>query len=381
MNRTARSSSAGWIRTALLAVASVAAIAVFVAYQLRPVVETSPVLRGLAINAVPASVEVRAEHVYSIQSEVGGRVRRSAVVRNQRVRADEVLVELDTTDVGLDIARISSELQAARRRLELGSGLRGDLENARQALTDAERQMKAGAISAADFERQSRALRQLEQRLELDEVNLRLQVELLETSLRQREHARDKMTVRAPADGLLTEVLVFPGDLVGGGSVMATLLSERRVVEGRLTEENFAAVRPGQRATVRLLSTGAEQFDARVTRVVPAANPTTQRYALELEIALPPGRELVHGTTGEASIVIEERSDALIVPRTALRGNRLWVVAAGRVQERQVKRGFESLNKVEILDGVTEGELVVVEPPGDLAEGKRVRARAAAGES
>ena len=92
-----------------------------------------------------------------------------------------------------------------------------------------------------------------------------------------------------------------------------------------------------------------------------------------LDLSLPEGRDLKPGLTGEVSIIIAKRANAVIVPRRALVGEYLYVVEGGRLALRKVVKGYEGLNEVEILSGLQAGESVVVEQQDRYREGERVR--------
>src|SRR5690606_37334579 len=113
-------------------------------------------------------------------------------------------------------------------------------------------------------------------------------------------------------------------------------------------------------------------YPARVDKILPTADPDTQRYSVFLEVEIDP-EILVPGITGDVSIVAGEHQNTLIIPRRALFGNNVFVVTNGRVELRQVQTGFTSLNHVAILDGLSEGELVVVDQLDTFRDGDRVR--------
>lgn len=371
------SRSGSWVWRILAALAALALCVWLVSYLLRPVALVATASRGTAVRAVPGTVEVKAEFANELKSEVGGRVADSLLDIGKRVFRGDILVQLDTGDVDLEIERIQNEIIAARRKVELGSTLRADVLNMRDTVANFERQAQAGAYPQAELEKQRRSLQQLEQRMELDEVNLRLALENLENSLRSREREKAKMTITAPADGVVTTVFARVGDLIGGNSPIATLIATTRTVEAKLSEENFAAVKVGQRASVRFLTYGADQYNATVTKILPSADPQTQRYTVYLDVVLPPGRALVPGLTGEVSIIISERANAVIIPRRALIGDYVYVVAGSSVARRPIEKGYESLNQVEILKGLEVDEQVIVEQQDLFREGDRVRVRSA----
>ena len=134
-------------------------------------------------------------------------------------------------------------------------------------------------------------------------------------------------------------------------------------------------MRVGQRASVRFLTYGGHQFDGSVAKILPAADSETQRYTLWLDVTLPGARPLLPGLTGEASIIIDTRSNAIVIPRRAVVRNQVMIVRDGRVELREVETGYESLNEIEIVKGLAEGDLVVADDIDAFRPGDRVRTK------
>ncbi|RXK55737.1 efflux RND transporter periplasmic adaptor subunit [Oleiharenicola lentus] len=355
---------------------AVAAYVYFIA--LRPVAVVVPVVRGRAVNSVPGSVEVKAESVLPVKSEAGGRIVTSSLNPGRVVTKDEVLLQLDTGDVDIEIERIANDLEAARRRAQVGSTLRAERDNKLDSLNELERRVKAGAFSVAEFEREKRLYQQLVQRVDLEEVNLKLGVENLENALRAKQREKAKMTIVAPFDGVIAELNIAgkPGELIGRDFTLATLISKSRVVEAKISEENYAGLIVGQAAGVSFLSYGPQQYRATLTKKLPTANAETQRYTIHLNVEIPEDK-LVPGLTGEVVIVIGQRDNQMIIPRRALRSKQVMLVESGQVVVRSVEVGYTALNEVEILKGVSAGDLVIVEELDTFRPGQRVRTRTA----
>ena len=344
-----------------------------VAYVLRPVVIVVPATKGKSVRWVPGTVEVKAEFDRELKSAVGGRVKASALDIGKRVFKNDVLVQIDTGDIDLEIERIKNEITAAKKKVELGSNLSADVLNSKYNLDKLERQTKAGAYPAGDFAVAQRTHVQLEQKMELDETNNRLLLADWENSLRSKELEKSKMTITAPSDGQVTAVMAREGDLINKDSAIATYISLTRTVEGKLSEENFAAVKLGQKATVRFLTFGQDHYPAVISKVLPSADPLTQRYSIYLDVTLPEGRVLVPGITGEVTIIIAQHDNALLIPRRALAGDHVFVVDGGKLVKRKVVTGDDSLNLLEITSGLQEGDLVLAEPQDGFRDGERVR--------
>lgn len=340
---------------------------------LQPEAPVARVQSGTAEHAVPGSVTVQAEYAMDLRSEIAGRVLESRLDPGLAVKAGAVLMQIDPKDIELEIEKAQSDLEAAKRRREVGTATTLELDAAREQLEQAKRQNKLGMVSDADLTRQQRAVRGIEQKLALEEVEQKQMLEGLENLLKVKRRQKEKMTITAPFDGVISQVYARTGDLIGGGASLARIIATSRTVEARISEENFAGVKLGQKAKVTFLPYGITRYEATVSKLLPTADPETQRYIVHLDVAIPQ-EKLVPGITGEVVIILDQRPAKAIVPRRALAGNRLFVVKDGVLEVRTVVTGYVSLTAAEILEGATEGETVLVGlldqfRPGDRVQG------------
>jgi RND family efflux transporter MFP subunit len=366
-----------WILRIVVVLVLLAAAGWGAMFFMREVAVVTPAKLGIALNAVTGTVEVKAEFTEPLKSEVGGRVLTSELDVGKRVHKGDILVQLDTGDVDLEIERIKNDIEAAKKKVEIGSTIKAEYENAQETLAERTRQADAGTFSRAELQKLQRLLDQTKKRLDLDEVNLRLSLDTLENSLKVKERERAKMSIAASENGIITQVYARPGHLINSNSPIADIIATKRTVEAKISEENFASVKEGLKAIVKFLTFGADHYDAVVAKVLPSADPQTQRYQVHLDmVGLPPERVLVPGLTGEVSIIVDERPNAVIIPRRALIGDYVYVVDGSKLVLRKVEKGYSGLNEVEILKGLKVGEQVVVEQQDRFREGDRVRTQA-----
>ena len=338
---------------------------------LRPEATVVEAIRDRANNLVDGAVTVLAERTHPVRSEEGGRILRSNLALGGAVKAGGVLVELDPAELDLKIEQLRVDREAAQKRVEIGSATKFELINEREKLGNMDRLQKQGNLPLADLQRQERAVQQVEQKLALEKVADGLQLARIESELKAAVLRRGKMIIRSPVDGIVTDIEAEGGDLIANGQTVATLISDARIVEAKISEENYAGLRVGQKATLRFLSYGSKQYDGRVEQILPAADPLTQRYMVHLSVDID-RKLLVPGLTGEVNIVVDARDNATIIPRRALQGKTVLVVKNGRVSLRNIEVGFTSLNEVEVLRGVVPGELVIVEELDRYRDGDRV---------
>ena len=352
------------------------ALSVAAIFWTRPTAVVVPVTAGKAVQAVPGSVTVYAEFKMEVKSEVGGRIVRSDLDPGRHFAKGDFMLQLDPEDLQLEIDRTEAEYEAAKKRIAVGSAIALELATARENLAVYERQAKLGGYPLGELEKQKRNVQTIEQRLALEDVDRKQQLESYENTLKVKRRQLEKMTIRAPADGVVSEVMARVGDLIGGSAPLATLISDGRTVEARISEENFAGIKLGQKASVRFLSYGGYLFDATITKILPTADPLTQRYVVHLKVEIERER-LKPGMTGEVSVVVGERDAKALVPPRAIMEGSVYVVADGRVQRRAVKLGYSSINMVEVTEGLKPGEQVIVDDLDRFHDGQRVSVRLA----
>lgn len=345
-------------------------------YYTRSLATVEAATRGRAINAVPGSVTVSAEFFTELKSEIGGKILRTAIDDGITVKEGDFLAQLDTGDLDLEIERIENEFAAHKARLAVGSSIKLELQTAREELENYERLSKLGNFAENQVVQQRRRVQTIEQRLQLEDVANQERTDAFDNTLKVKRRQREKMTIIAPFTGVVSRTFFRVGDLVAGGQPIATLISVNRTVEAKISEENFAGLTIGQVASVRFLGYGNDLYRGSVAKIMPTADAETQRYIVHLEVDLPLDK-LVPGLTGEASIIVGQRDNAVIIPRRALRGNQVFVVVDNRVELREVKIGYIALNQAEILSGIKEGEEVIVEELDLFRPGMTVRTQAA----
>jgi RND family efflux transporter MFP subunit len=355
----------------LIALIAVAAVVFIVLTVSKPTAQVAAVTKGLAVNAVSGNVTVQAEFQMDLKSEIGGRLLKSELDPGKKVTAGMVLAQIDPGDLQLEIERIQADYEAAKQRIAVGSTIKLELESAQEELDNYERMTKSGNYPPGELDKQRRKVKQIEQRLALEDVARKNEIATFENTLKVKRRQLDKMTIVAAFDGVVSLVYARPGDLINPNAPIATIITVSRAVEAKISQENSSDIRLGQKANVRFTGRDSERYEATVSKILPTADAETQRYPVLLDVKCPP-EILIPGLTGEVNIVVAERAAQALIPRRALFGNNVYVVENGRVHIRKVEVGYVSLTVVEITKGLTVGEQVIVEELDKFREGDRV---------
>jgi RND family efflux transporter MFP subunit len=359
----------------LFSVAVLAAIAYSVSLYLRPVAKVEAVVSGDAEDAKPGSVTVKEEYTMQMKSQIGGRVLAAdyRLEPGLHVKEGDVLVKLDTGDIEVEKEQIQNEYNSTKARIEAGSAAKYALESATSDFANTERLFKMGQIADSDYQKARRAVETITQQLLLEKVRNEEDLATDLNSLKAKDRELEKMTVRAPFEGEVSYVYAHPGDLIDTGSPIVSLITTSRVIEAKIAEEDFANVKVGQKALVKFLPYGEWLYHGTVTKILPTADPETQRHLVDLDISDIEKEKLIPGITGEVSIVVGSHHANAVVPRRALINESVKVVAGGRVELRSVKKGYIWLTGAEIVDGLKPGDLVIVDDLDSFRTGDSVR--------
>lgn len=340
-------------------------------WSCKPRAYTEEVVRGQAVDAVSANLKIEETYRLTIRSEENGRVISSLLKLGNVVQSGNIVVKLDTTELELKIERIQNELGAFRKSLNLGSPLKFKIDEVKDKLEELEALDERGSASPDTLKAWRRQLAELREKMDREKIDNGAILSRLENDLEQNQLKLERMTIRSPVDGIIVAVDVFEGDLISSRTGIAEVISNDRRVIAEINEEAFAKVKIGQRAIVRFLGYGDDLFNGEVIQLLPTNDPETQRFSIFLSVNI--SKELLTpGLTGEANIIVAERENTLIIPIRALVGDQVYAVKNGKVEIRSVQKGYQGLHNVEVINGLEEGDLVIVEDLDRFKHGYKV---------
>jgi RND family efflux transporter MFP subunit len=357
-------------------VVSVTVALLYGLWAARPVAEVYVAQRGTAISAVYGTVKVMASLTVNTRARSSGIIRfAQAVATNAVVGLDvkqgELLATIVNEDLDREIAKAEADLKAAEEKQRLGPPSQPQLNTQEAVLARMEKLAQLQNVPASDLERTRNEVETLRERVRAEQVELGRLVTIQREQAGVLQDRKTRCRIAAPINGYLSAINCLNGEFIGDGSTPFTVATRSTYLDGQINEEDVGQVASGLKAAVRLYSFANRDFTATVTQVLPTAN--NQRYTVTLTIDNPPAN-LMDGMTGEMNIIAGTREHALIVPSRAVLADRVLVVKDGVVKPRTVKIGFHNLERTEILDGLKEGEQVVVADQDLLKPGQRVRA-------
>lgn len=360
-------------------------------------VRMAPLVRTLQFSARVATAS-RVE----VGSTLTGRVRQVTVAEGARVEAGDVLVRLDRAELEAALAQSeANERQAAARLAGLRStgrsaaraalaqsesvlvAARAELQRtddlvARGFLSEARLDEARRAVAVAQAQREGAAA-QLAANADAgsDVAQARAQLAQAEAARAAAASRLGEAVLTAPADARVLDRMVEPGQIVQPGrALMALALDGPLQLVAQVDERYLAQLQPGQAAGVVADAYPDQRLAARVLSIAPIID--AQRGAIEVKFALPqplPGF-LREDMTVSVEVETARRDRALVLPADALRTDdarkaTVWLAREGRVETRTVRTGLRTLDAIEVVDGLAEGDLVLTGPAP--APGERVR--------
>lgn len=360
-----------WFIGILAFLAAVGAGVYWFTLQLREEVPVAEAMTGTSFDVVTGTVKVYANLDVKVKSERPGLITDVAVELGQVVEEDEVLVVQDSTELRIELEQARIRMDAAAARKAVPNPITFDLETLETEVTGTRLAVELSEATPVELERTEREVSKQEARLQRENISEQENVDFWTEQYRQLRYQILRMTTRAPFDGKVVEILKFKGDRVHGNQELMRLVSHGRWVEMTLSEEDVFGVSAGQRVVVRLASYPNREFEGEVTGLAYFADSDEKTRKVFVRLAAE-DELLVPGLTGEGIVYRGQRENAVLIPRRALYGDRVYVVSEGRVEIRRVKPGFRGLHRAEVLEGLEEGELVVLEGQAAMRDGQLI---------
>ncbi len=303
---------------------------------------------------------IEAWNKVNITPEVGGKIAKIYVEEGERVKEDQLLAELDTRAIRL-------QLEQAKAGLAVAEANQKDAQRNKERM---ERLKSENAVSEQQYEQVRLAYEAADAQLQQARAAVNLADHNLEVSI-----------MRAPFSGVVASKNAEVGDVINpmmGGlsptSGVVTLMDFSRVkIEIGVSSQDISRIAKGQTALLHVDSFPERVFKGRVSIVNLAADPSTKKFGVQI-VADNPELLLRPNTFGEVTLEISSHEDALVIPQKAVLENKYVFVAQedNTVAKKEIFLGLQNTNMVEITSGIEEGNVVVVEGNYGLEDGAKI---------
>ena len=326
-------------------------------------VRAEAVRRGDLAEVVEASGTLEAPPGFDVKLApiAAGRLAEVLVSEGDRVRAGQVLARLDASP--LRDALVQAEAQVAQGRAQAA--------NAGLKLSRAEQAFRAGVAAGQEVD---------DARLAAESAQAQVRSAQAQASTAKNQLARGEL--RAPFDGVVARRLAAAGEPVDPGRPVIEVaridvLELRAPVAARLA----VRLRAGQAAQALVDASPGESWPASVIAGAPVIDAASGAALVRVRVPNP-GLRLKAGSLARARVTLQVHRAVLLVPQQALlegpEGTMVSVVEQEKAKRVPVKAGVQEGGQVEILEGLAEGQLVIVQGAYALPDGTPVALEAAA---
>jgi HlyD family secretion protein len=362
-----------------------------VALRRAPVI-TTPVVRGTAVDAVYATGTVEAADRVTVKAKTIGNL--NVLVREgAQVKQGTVLAVIDSPELKSQLARGKAEMWAAAQQASAQSprlaaldaqarSTTSSLKVAREDRDRVKRLVASGSTPQSQLDQLDSRVQELEAHLQALAADKRSAS--IELSARASGTSSEVDTlaarladteVRAPMDGVVLSRFVDPGEVVMLNQPLFKIGAiEKLIVECAIDEADVGKVDVGKGVAISLYAFPDRVFKGHVIEVLPEADRAKKTFLTKVTFDDPPPG-LRSGMSAEVNVIVQERPNALLAPAAGLDPfGHAFVVSGGKLERRTLKTGLRDLLHVEVVEGLAEGDQVVVGGSPDLPPGTRVTA-------
>jgi len=379
-----------------------------------PEVSVTRPQRQRLISAVATNGKVEPLEWVVVRSEREGTVIRLNAQNGQQVTQGSVLAEIETTDAKNDLAAAEARIAQVKAELDLlNSGgrtrditeIEGAIQRARQEIASLQPQLeslqrlvekKAATQRELDeiktrIEQQQLELRNLQARRsalvsEPDKTVAQARLREAETAATQARHRIALGVIRAPMGGVIYQLEVRSGAYLRPGDPIGNIGKLDRVrVHVYVDEPEVGSVRIGQPVTITWDAVPGKQWSGTVEKLPTQIIALGARQVGEVICVIDNAeRQLIPQTNVNAEIRTNVVENALTIPKEVLRRDRgetgVFIVQSdSKVLWRKVQLGFANITRIEVKEGLTENDQVVLPTDTPLQDGLLVKATVEAG--
>ena len=346
-----------------------------------------------------------------VAAKVSAQIKKMALLKNKVVRAGEVIAVLESRDLQAQRAEAVAALNQARaeeRSLVTGTipktnaedqkalmDARAKVNNARALYERRRRLFEQGGISQKDLEASQLDLTTAEDELRLQEQTVTLRGRSLNPNDRALAAAKTAeaqqhlatldaqlsyATIRSPITGIVTDQYQYEGEFAAAGGKLVTIGDISSViVKAPFADTVASQLKVGDSATVLPTDTSAEEMKGQITLLSRSSDPTNRTVEVWVTLANGAGKLRANGAA-QVTVFANSKNDAIVVPAAAVtleasnadEGTVMVVDAKNVAHEKKVTVGIRAADKIEIVEGLSAGDTVVIEGNFALPDGTKV---------
>ena len=332
-----------------------------------PAVSLAQPKRGAPQEEIVLPGNIQAFIDAPIYARTNGYLKRWYVDIGGRIKAGQLLAEIDTPEVDQQLQQARAELATAKANDDLANITAARYENL----------LKTDSVAQQDVDNavgNGRAKKAM--------------VDSAADNVKRLEQLQSFEKVYAPFDGVLTVRNTDIGQLIGSGSgsgakelFHVAAIHTLRVYINVPQIYSPAAV-PGVQASLTLPQFPGRRFPGKLVRTAEAIDQASRTLLVEVDVANPAG-EILPGAYAEVHLKLPSATSTVVIPVTSLifrsEGLRVGVVRNGHAIMVPITLGRDFGTEVEVVSGLDGSEKVITNPPDSLVDGQEVRSATSAG--
>jgi len=326
-----------------------------------------------------------------MKAEVPGWIENLYVEEGKHVKKGDLLVELDNQQYQLNLqeARASylqklSELlmeqKFSQTQEQVSASTSENLEKLKKEFDKTNELYAKGLISMEEYEKISKEYEMalIESGELKDEIREAAKgVTQADINVKKARMELEKTQIHAPLSGIICDIQVTPQEHVSSSQELFTLVNIDQIqVHAKVLESEVGKMKTGREVTLNFSAYPEKEFKGIVKSISPIIDPE-DRTCRVIVTMKNPGEAVKPGMHAEVEIITDIYHDRLLIPQDAVlvRGGRklAFVVEGNLAKWRYLELGLENEEYAEVLDGITEGEEVIIEGHFTLAHDARVR--------
>lgn len=334
-----------------------------------PRVRTEPLGRHVIEAEVRFTGTLRAVRRVDVVPEIGGRIEDVKVTVGDVVTRGQLLAVIEHNSLVLAASQAKANRSAAAASIERAEL---DVGTAERELGRVRELAARGAASQAELDRSEAAVDTAKAMLR----SARSQHRGAKAAAGLSADSLGDSRILSPLAGTVTKREVHMGTRVSPGALMFEIQDiEELELVGAVTARDYARLQLGQAVTIRVDARPDETFTGTVRTMSPSLDPVTRRATIEVAVANAEHR-LLSNQFADATVVVERRTGVLAVPREAVvatpDGADVYTVRDGKAVLAHARLGSSDGALVPVLEGLGEGEPVVVAGQAELRDGLAV---------
>lgn len=348
-------------------------------------VELAVAKRSSISSFLSSTANLRALREVAVTTQADGIVQKVLAEEGDFVKEGQILCTLDDTQLKLKLALAEEKLSQATLQMEKArvkqEKAAAQIGHSQIEFKRAETASKEGLISEKEVAAQKYKLEELihdEKVASIETKEFRHHMSELEAEIAQNRLDISHMQILAPFDGFITQRTVNLGQRVRvamADSLFSVGAFSPLYAEVHLSEKDTRGVRPSQAVTIRLGSDDTVAVQGKVERISPIVDQSSG--TVKVTVAMEPQKGFRPGAFVRVDILTDKKADAILIPKRALieedGQNYVYVAASDTAKRTKVQLGYQSEGMVEVMNGVTPGQSVVVAGQGALKEGAKIK--------